>query len=332
MSKHLLYKGSVIALTVFQFLVLQFAFLPNSEQFANAQAAPFTSMSVTVANGRLSFKGAVATSGYINTTTLRIAASGQPDNDTRNLFNGDAICVNPSGDICHQQLTHPVNYLATDNITFGVSTAFPHDIANATPLVASQSGRIIVSFRPRVAVPAGGSIRVYIPANATNTTAQNGIPDADGFDSARIDNISAGSFGSVVVPSFTTTAASITYTHASSNHVFSVPVTTTPLNTSTTYYITIGDAAADRQLFVNPAPCLTCQSGGTAHTTRGLADPYNFRVESLDASSNLQDSTTTSVAVNDGVLVSVTVPLSLTYQISAVTASTALSCPGVSGG
>lgn len=323
---HKVSKHFSILVAIIQLIVIFGAFLPSQ---THAQAAPFTQASFTLANGRLSFKGALATSGYINSTTLKIANSSQPDIDTKNLFYGDNICINPTGAVCHQQALYSVNYLATDDLTFGLATALPHAIADATPVVSSQSGLIVVKFRPRVAIPVSGSIKVYIPAHVTNTTAQDGIPDQTGFDSARIDDISAGSFGSVVSVSggsFTTTGASITYTHASSNHVLTIPVSNAGgLDTSTDYYITIGSTGGDRQLFINPSPAST-------HSTRGVSDSYNFKVESYDASANLRDSTTTAVVVNDGVLVTVTVPVSLTYTVTGIASSTAISCPGVSGG
>jgi hypothetical protein len=311
--KKFLYKGSVIVIAVFQVLTFTLGINPNTPSHKVYAANALNQAYVTLSNSRLSYKGAVATSGYVNSTTINTASSSQPDNDTANLFPNDSICFNTTGYVCHNNVNHTItNIVGANQFTF--TPAETNTIANATAIVASQSALLAVTFKVTTTVPVGGNVKIYIPGHSTQATAQDGMPDQTGFDSACLGvgganpcAISSGSFNSdVAVTGFTKGTAA--YSYSTPNHIVTVPVASTALTSGNTYVITIGGTAANRERFVLPAPAST-------HTTRGVADSYNIRIATDNGSTTLDD-TTVVVAPNDGVLVSTTVPLALTWKIN----------------
>ena len=145
-------------------------------------AVPFTNAYATLSNSRFSYKAAIATGGIANNATYAtIQSSGYSDNDTKNLFIGDTVCLNGSAaDGCTNQTVYTVNNILSDTI-FGFTPAISGTMNMNDFIVSTNSGQIAVTFKPTVAVAQNEKLIFTITAAASNYT--NGIPDSTGFDS-----------------------------------------------------------------------------------------------------------------------------------------------------
>jgi len=287
-------------------------------------AGPFTESYVTLRNGRLSFRstlnGAISAGG----ATGKINSSGNPDNDTLNLFNNDQVCFNNPADPtdydgCTDRTAYTVSGREADNLSFSLSSGVTSGAASGMTMVASQSGKLVFTFKSTVDLPAGSKIKFVLPTVSDSNKYKDGIPDQAGFD---IGDIVAGDLPTI--SSFSpgsTTITSGTITYSSATVTFVLTTATAQLNSGTEYTLTFGHSSDTTKRLINPAPA-------TTHTTRGLADQYGIAFQTLDSSDVVQNESLIKVAPNDGVLVSVNVPLFITYQITGVSSGQTVSCAG----
>jgi len=283
-------------------------------------SVPFTQSYTTMSNSRFSYKARVGTSTVPqNTSLVTIVTSGQNDNDTNGIFIGDIICFNNpdagTKDGCQGQTTYTVNAVPSGS-QFNTSTNVSAAMTIGTGLVSTQSGRLTVTFKPTTLVNAGGFLRVTLPA-ATSDYA-DGIPDAAGFDAAKLPaNLigggsspqSGGSCGTAicVTPTgFTVSTATLTSASGSQTVLIGVGSTLSP---GVQYSVALGHATDATLRFLNPAPT------GVSHQ-RGVSDSLSVTLQSEDSGNNALDRTIMKVNPVDGVFVSANVELSLSYTIS----------------
>jgi hypothetical protein len=283
-------------------------------QAPQVNAATFTTGFTTMTNSRFSYLGAVASVVSTGGKNVTIKTSGQSDNNTGNLFPNDSVCFsNLSSNGCANRQTYSVGQAISSSI-FNVTSGITGGLIADDRVVASQSGRLAISFTP-TDVSTVTKLRVYIPAATSNSG--DGIPDAGKFDANTLDtNIAAVGVLSISGGSAVITYASATYTTTviggATYHNILVPVTT--LAVGTQYTFTIGHASNVTDRFINPSP------SGTAHT-RGVGDKMVVTIQTEDASANIIDKADTGITPNDGVFVSAYVPTSVTWTISAVAAA-----------
>jgi len=273
-----------------------------------AQALNFTQAYTTMSNSRFSYYAKVGTTTSANATNVVIASSGNPDNNTANIFPNDILCFNnPASNGCSSQTTYTVASTPTST-QIGVTSAIADALTAGTAVVSTQSARLTVTFTPRTSVPSGGYIRLSIASATSNYS--DGIPDNTGFD---VNKLTTGNINTYVTPTgFTKSASTLTY---GSGYNVILMTLSSALTAGSSYSFVVGDASDTTSRFINPAPA------GSTHT-RGIADSYSIILQTEDSSNNPQDKTITKVAPVDGVFVSATVEETISYTIAGVSTST----------
>lgn len=298
-------------LFLFIFLQVTITYISSASQ---VNAATFTTGFTTMTNSRFSYLGAVASTVTGGAKNVTIQTSAHSDNDTGNLFPGDAVCFsNLSSNGCNSNTTYTVSQVLNAS-SFSVGAGITGGLVADDRVVASQSSRLAISFTP-TDVTSVTKLRVYVPAATTNNA--DGIPDAGKFDANTLGaDITGAGVLSISGGSATITNASATYTTTviggSTYHNILVPVS--GLSAGTQYTFTIGHASTVKDRFINPSP------SGTSHT-RGVGDKMVITIQTEDASGNIIDKADTGITPNDGVFVSAYIPTSVTWTISAVAAS-----------
>lgn len=300
---------------IFFILTTQIAVYLFSSPAPVSAAGIFQQAYTTLTNSRFSYLGRISGTVPSGGIDITITSSGQPDNDTGNLFPGDKVCFNnEASNGCANQTEYTVSNVI-NNTNFTISSGIAGGLTGGDRVVASQSARIAITFQPS-SVNLLHHFRILIPAASSNSG--DGMPDSGKFDANTLDtNIAntgvvslscspscAGS-ESLTSPAYsTTTIAGQTYHQITAN-------TSGTWSTSRTYTITLGHASNVNDRFINPAP------SGTSHT-RGVADRLTITILSEDSSNNAIDRADTGVSPNDGVFVSAYVPISVTWTISGV--------------
>lgn len=261
------------------------------------QAANLTSVSVTMDNSRVSYRGRV---------------SGTPGSDTIMDIVIDPAITNYAANP-NTEITDALKI--TDSLTFTTSGARTiADIIDTNTIVINsaiattnetfylaETTALEVVFDTNTNITAG-YFQVLVPAIGTSATSADGIPDQAYFD--------FGTSGPTVTCSrtggshtFGTSTATAGQTGgilpAGYWHVYTCPYTTG----GTGGTITIGIPT-----IINPAPA-------AAHVT-GIADTYEVIVRNVRTSDNaVIDSTTVKIGAIEAVRVSATVVPSLTFEI-----------------
>jgi hypothetical protein len=297
-------------LFLFIFLQVTITYISSASQ---VNAATFTTGFTTMTNSRFSYLGAVASTVTGGAKNVTIQTSAHSDNDTGNLFPGDAVCFsNLSSNGCNSNTTYTVSQVLNAS-SFSVGAGITGGLVADDRVVASQSSRLAISFTP-TDVTGVTKLRVYVPAATTNNA--DGIPDAGKFDANTLGADITGAGVLSISGGATITNASATYTTTviggSTYHNILVPVS--GLSAGTQYTFTIGHASTVKDRFINPSP------SGTSHT-RGVGDKMVITIQTEDASGNIIDKADTGITPNDGVFVSAYIPTSVTWTISAVAAS-----------
>jgi len=274
-------------------------------------ASPFQRAYTTLGNSRFSFRGAINTGISTGASLVTIKSSGNPDNDVGNLFPEDILCLNGSGGVgCKNN----VNYSVTNNPDVAgqvvlFSPAISGSMNDSDRVISTQSGTLIVTFRPTNGLVSNDKLVFTIPAAATSYN--DGIPDSNGFDSAALPaNLLAGVCAANVCFTPTSfTASAVTLSSTTSLHTVTITVSST-LDTVTDYSFSLGHASDARYRFLNPAPA------GTSHT-RGISDSLSAELKSQNSAQTITyDDTIIKMNPIDGVFVSATVEEALTYKIN----------------
>ncbi len=284
-----------------------------SQLYNVPRGSDLTSVSVTMANPRLSFAGRLGTVTTATTNVVIDTGAAYSSKNTNQLQEGDSIRIGAGGamGLYTVKSTTP----ATDFTTTAAVT-----MAAGNHAIATQSGQISVRFITASAQP-NGKLRVLIPAVAT--TGADGIPDPNTFD--------YGTGASVATATCPTTGG---------NYTFGAAALASMQNIGGTYYHTItcaytgtGTAGADFTAnpilinnMINPSPQIT----PTLHVA-GTADTYKIIVEQLSSTDVVMDSTAVSVGVIEAVKVSADVAPQITFSIAGI-ASGQTPCTGVTTG
>lgn len=269
--------------------------------------ANLTNVRDILLNSRLSFVGALDSGNIVGSSLIRIKLSGDspPSWATSvknfNLFPGDSLMV---GNNVNYEVDDIVDDASDDLIQ--LTSALQSGDADADdPVIATASARHTVEFTT-VSTFANGAVRVKIAAAAS--AADDGIPDASGFDFGPItaSDITCPAGGGATWESPTATASGGTGC-ASGYHCFECRYNGT-LNSGLSLTVYIGGTAEADQL-INPAPSSTSK-------TIGSADTHAFIVQHLNSSYEPIDTTTGKVAVVEPVRVTAIVESTLEFTIA----------------
>jgi hypothetical protein len=272
------------------------------------QSANLTSVSVTLSNPRLSFRGSLGNGNSAGSSQVTILTSGaHPSLSTAQLLEGDGVAIGEAGSL-------GVYTVATTNPTseFTTSTALAAGDADLNDdVISTQSATHTVRFTTATAI-ANGRFRILVPSLANNTNAADGIPDGDFFDfgaSAPTVTCPTDLTGYDFV-SGTASASAITLNgtdyHAYECAYSGTGAVSTAFNGSTNDAITINS-------IINPAP----ESG---HTT-GTANSHSIVIQHIDSNFDVADTTTAAVGVIEAVKVTATVDPTISFTISGVASS-----------
>jgi len=180
--------------------------------------------------------------------------------------------------------------------------------------IISQSGQIIVTFKPTTNLATLDKLVLKITAAASNYN--DDTPDSNGFDSAQLPGDLLSGTGCLANACLSSDDISILAANLSSTAgIHTITITLNAgISNSMTYTFTLGHASNPIYRFLNPS--------STISTT------YPIRLYSQNAAQTvIYDDTIMKVNPVNGVLVSADVELALSYSISAIgTATTVPSC------
>jgi len=296
-------KGKLVVFLIL-FLFVGVGFVNNQ-----ARSASLTSVSVTLSNPRLSFRGSLTSGNTAGSSQVVIdTSSNHPSLSTAQLLKDDVVRIGNADSLGSYTV-----FTTSPASDFALTTALDSgDADDGDDIISTQSATLTVRFTTATAIN-NGRFRILVPALASDTDAADGIPDSDKYDFGN-------SAPTVTCPSDitgydfvtgTATASAITLNGAD-YHSYECAYSGTgavgsPFDGSTNDYVTIASV-------INPAP----ESG---HTT-GTADTQNIIIQHLDASFNVDDSTAVAVGVIEAVKVTASVAASISFSIAGVVSST----------
>jgi hypothetical protein len=276
------------------------AFITPSTRSAN-----LTSVSVTLSNPRLSFRGSLGNGNTAGSSQVTILTAGaHPSLSTAQLLEGDSIAIGEAGSL-------GVYTVASTNPTaeFTTTTALAAgDVDLNDDVISTQSATHTIRFTTATAI-ANGRFRILVPSVANNTNAADGIPDGDFFDfgaSAPTVTCPTDITGYDFVTG-TASASAITL-NGTDYHAYECAYSGTgavgsAFNGTTNDAITISS-------IINPAP----ESG---HTT-GTANSHVVVIQHIDGTFDVADTTSAAVGVIEAVKVTATVDPTISFSISGV--------------
>lgn len=305
-------RKKITKLVLFLFVAAQLAGL--SLLFpAGLEAGELSSVSDTLSNSRLSFRGRVLTTVPANAGLITVnttASNPYTSTGSGTLMENEYVKIGTNAPLAVQSID-------VTNSQFTVS-GLTTEAASGDPIIATVSAVHTVTFTPISALP-NGSFRVLIPATTTYD-ANDGLPDIDGFDFDAIDNVDnsadvscSGGGANITFDNlnWNTATASGTGVCSSGNHCFECRYTG---NGGSPAAVTMTIGAPAQNKLINPAP-----SGYSASHFPGQADTYTFRVRHLNSSYSQLDETLGRIAVVEAVRVTATVSPTITFHLSAVT-------------
>lgn len=278
------------------------------------QSANLTSVSITLSNSRLSFRGALASgnSAGSSVVTINTTVGSYPSSSSAQLVEGDTVLIGEAGSLGTYTVAS-TSSLSTFTIKSpSNSTLQSGDADTDDDVIATSSAALTVRFTTANAI-ANGRFRVLVPALTSDTAAADGIPDGGYFDfgtSAPTVTCPADISGYDFVTG-TATASTITL-NGSDYHSFECAYSGTG-GSGSAFNSTTYDPIVINSL-INPAP-------KTTHTT-GNADTYNIVVQQLDSTFQVIDTTTAGIGVIEAVKVTATVDPQITFQLSGVASGT----------
>jgi hypothetical protein len=286
------------------------------------QSASLTSVSVTLSNSRLSFRGGLAAGNTAGSSTviLNTTPGAYPSTSSAQLVEGDTLLIGEAGSLGTYTVAS-TSSLSTFTIKSPANSALlAGDSEAADDVIASNSSSLTVRFTTANAI-AGGRFRILVPSLTSDTAAADGIPDGGYFDfgaSAPTVTCPTDITGYDFVTG-TATASTITINttdyHAYECAYSGAGASGTAFNGTTNDAITISN-------IINPAP-------GASHTT-GTADTYGLIVQHINSSFAVADNTAVGIGVIEAVKVTATVDPQITFQIIGL--ATGTSACGVNTG
>lgn len=286
-------------LAIFSAFLLISGILFVFSQPGQLKADSLTTASATLSNPRFSFSGQVNVGASSGAVAVNIKTSGNiADKNTNHLFPKDPIAVGPIGDLTVSSVVD------TDTFMVGVGLTVP--VSDQDPIYATQSGTLTITATTANSIPANGDIIVTIPDPATN--GNDGAPDTAASPTDNGFDFNAITTSNITCPTGANwSVTSATAGDGTSGHQV-ICTTNAEVLTNTALTIVIGDGTKG---LVNPAPVYS------GHT-QGLADTYTITVQTRDVGDNVIDDVNTKVAPVEAVLVSATVDMTLTFQVTGV--------------
>lgn len=297
------------------------------------KSAPPTNVKDTLSSSQLSYFARIGTGVSSGDSLIRVALSGNPTNDTNNLFVGDTIGIGTTG--AGVGISGPLTkYVVTgigntavfsiravgSSLGIGQSNTFV-----GAAIIATHSAIHTISFTPQSNI-AGTFWEFLIKASdRAGETVNDGIPDTNGFDLGQDIGATTTGVGTrlkvsdVTCPAWgigTTTAYSIGTTTIATGvgssglyHVVTCYLGVGGTNQSGVgYSLAIGSATSQ---LINPAP---------KDSNEGSADVYTFFIRHRDATTGLfaDETIQGKIALVEAVRVTATVDPTLTFIIDAV--------------
>ena len=308
MRKSFLLNKKIIALSIAGLLLAGAAFRADK-----SKAVSLTSVSATLANPRLSFRGALGSGNTAGASIIYIDtdAGDYPSTSSAQLVQGDTLAIGESGSLG----SYPV--ASTSSLsTLSVTSALAAGDADAgDDVISTESGSVTVRLTTANAIP-NGRFRILVPALADDGASADGIPDGGYFDmAAAAPTVNCPSNATATYDFYSVTngddgdaTASATTIAGVDYHVFECAYSGTGA-TSTAFDASSNDAFVINSL-INPAP-------ESNHTT-GVADSHNIIVQHIDANFAVMDSTAVGVGIIEAVKVTASVPAQITFNILAV--------------
>lgn len=298
------------------------------------RSAPPTSVRDTLSSSQLSYFARIGTGVSTGDSVIRVALSGNPTNDTNNLFVGDTVGIGTTAAAGLGQTGPLTLYIVKDignTALFQIDTGIgSSNTFVGAAIVATHSAIHTITFTPQSNFT-GGFWEFLIKASDTSgETINDGIPDTNGFDlGATTPSSTANGVGTrlkqsdVTCPNWgtgTTTAYSIGSTtipigvgSSGLYHIITCYLGIGGTNAvgTTNYAVTIGKDLSTGSQLINPSP---------KDTNEGSADVYTFYIRHRNDVSTLFDSDTIQgkIAVIEAVRVSATIDPTLTFTIDAV--------------
>lgn len=269
-----------------------------------SQADSLTSVSVTLSNSRLSFRGALGAGNSTSTSIviLDTNAGDYPSTSSAQLVQGDTVRIGESGSLGSYTIASTSSE-STFTITAGLSAG---DADTGDNVISSQSATHTVSFTTANAIP-NGRFRILVPALANDGASADGIPDGGYFDfGASAPTVTCPSNATTTYDFVTGAATASTITvNGADYHSYECAYSGTGA-VGTAFDGNFNDAITINSI-INPAP------DATHHT--GVADTHNIIIQHLDDSLVTQDQTTVGIAIIEAVKVTASVPAQITFKI-----------------
>ncbi|MFA7300691.1 MAG: hypothetical protein WC069_00035 [Candidatus Shapirobacteria bacterium] len=304
------------------------------------RAVPPTLVKDTLSSSQLSYFARLGTGVSSGDSLIRVALSGNPTNDTNNLFIGDTIGIGTSsGPLTIYTIKDIGNTaLFQINSSIGQSNAFA-----GAAIIATHSAIHTISFTPQSNFTAGFWEFLIKATDTVGEVINDGIPDSHGFDlGATTPTSTANGLGTrlkitdVTCPNWgigTTTAYSIGTTtipigigSSGLYHVVTCYLGVGGTNQiGVGYSMAIGQDLSSGSQLINPSP---------KDSVEGSADVYTFFVRHRDSTNVLFDGDTIQgkIAMIEAVRVSATVDPTLTFTIDATGVGSAQTACGITFG
>lgn len=276
-----------------------------------------TSVSITLANSRLSFSGGLAAGNTVGSSviTINTTPGAFPSTSSAQLVQGDVVRIGNDGSMGSYTIAS-TSSVSTFSVTAGLSSG---NETTGNAVISTQSGQLTVRFTTATAI-ANGRFRILIPAVTSNTDAADGLPDSGYFDmSTTTPTVTCPSnatatydFYSVANGNNGDASVSAQTIAGTDYHVFECAYSGT--GAVGTAFDGSSNGAIVISNLINPAP-------KTGHTT-GTADTYQVVVQHLDSSLSIQDSTAVGIGAIEAVKVTASVPSQINFRIIGIAANT----------
>lgn len=288
-------------------------------------SAPPTSVKDTLSSSQLSYFARIGTGVSTGDSLIRVALSGNPTNDTNNLFVGDSVGIGTSTGPLTIYTVKDIGNTALFQLNSGIgqSNAFV-----GAAIVSTHTAIHTFTFTPQSNFTGGFWEFLIKASDRSGETINDGIPDTNGFDLGQ--DIGSTSTGSGTRLQITDVNCPVWGIGATTAYSIGTTLITTGVGVTGTYHVitcylgvggtnqigvgytmTIGKDLATGSQLINPSP---------KDTNEGAADVYTFYIRHKDLSSTLFDSDTIQgkIALVEAVRVSATVDPTLTFTIDAV--------------
>lgn len=275
------------------------------------ESANLSSVSDTLSNNRLSFRGQVngAHAAGAAVITLQTTPGSMA---TENTSTGSAALMgNESIQVGGNNAPTIIKTIESAS-RLVLATGITNAVSDAAPVFATNAAIHTVTFTP-VSTIAHGAFRVLIPASST--AANDGIPDKNGFDfSTSAPTVACTGGAAMTFQTGTATASAITIA-SQTYHSFECRYVGAGTS-GTAVTMTIGTAGGNK--LINPSPASSSRNPGQA-------DTYTFRVRETYGTSqsySVVDESLGTIGVVEAVRVTATVAPILTFTITGVAAGT----------